>query len=207
MKRKFTHSHLGASEIISSLLLLVISIVGASILAVFINNFFDAGLFSETDLNNPQNLFLIGYDTRDGTDLYGIPEIDNTCNSVIGSKCDTALLDGGSEYVVITIQNRGVSKVHINNIFINEFQHSWDSQTNSQALSKAKPSSGKFSILSSLTTRTQVSPDIESGKVGYVIVKLGSDMGSLENKKLVNIRVDEKGLDSQVFVIRIGMAT
>ncbi|MFM7795163.1 MAG: hypothetical protein ACKO7N_00165, partial [Candidatus Nitrosotenuis sp.] len=68
-------------------------------------------------------------------------------------------------------------------------------------------SSGKFSILSSLTTRTQVSPDIESGKVGYVIVKLGSDMGSLENKKLVNNRVDEKGLDSQEFVIRIGMAT
>ena len=70
-----------------------------------------------------------------------------------------------------------------------------------------RPSSGKFSLFSSLTLRTQAAPDIPSGKIGYVVLKLNSALGSLENKKLVNLRVDEKGLDSQEFVIRIGMAT
>ena len=207
MKIRYLRSQRAVSEVISTILLLVISIFGASVLAIFVNDFFDAGIFSQTNFNNPQNLFLAGYDTRDGSNLYGIAEIDNACNLVANNRCDSAILDGGSEYVVLAIENKGVSQVHINNIFINEIQHTWDSQTNGKTTVQERPSSGKFSLFLSLNSRTQVAPDIPSGKIGYVVLKLNSALESLENKKLVHLRVDERGLDSQEFVIRIGIAT
>ena len=151
-------------------------------------------MFSQTDLNNPQNLFLVGYDSRDGSDLFGMSEIDNSCGSTSPTlACALVSLDGGTDYLVLAIQNRGVSSVHINNIFVNEIQHSWKSTTLNQRTSASLPSQSTFSMVSSLTTKLQVAPDISSGKTGYVIVKLSTELGSLWNKKLVNIRVDEKG--------------
>ena len=130
-----------------------------------------------------------------------------TCNLIANNQCHTAAIDGGSQYVVRAIENKGLSPVHINNIFINEYQHTWDAQTNGKTTNQQKPSSGKFSLFSSLISRAQVAPDISSGKIGYVLVKLNSDLGSLENKKLVKLRIDERGIDSQEFIIRIGTAT
>ena len=205
MKKHFHHKSFAVSEVISTLLLLAISVIGASILAIFINNFFDAGLFSQTDLNNPQNLFLVGYDTRDGNNLFGIGAIDNNCSLV--TTCTDISLNGGSEYIVVAIENRGNTSVHIKNIFINEIKHSWDSQTNLKNIDLLQPSSGKFSSIASLSELVQRSPDIQSGKIGYIVVKLDSDVGMLEDKSLVNLRVDEKGIDSQKFIIRIGAAT
>jgi len=67
------------------------------------------------------------------------------------------------------------------------------------------PSAGKFSMIKSLTSPTQIAPDIQAGKIGYLIIKLDSGL-KFENLQLVNMRIDEKGIDSQRFIIRIGMA-
>lgn len=206
MDKKFLDKHFAISEVISTLLLLVISIIGASILAIFINNFFDAGLFSHTDINNPQNLFLIGYDTRDGKELFGIAAVNNDCSFT--TICHNIYLRGGEEYIVLAIENRGTSSVQINNVFINEIPHSWDSETNQKTIGQTTtPIAGKFSVIANLQNNLQITPEIPSGKVGYFVVKLNTALGILENKKLVNLRVDEKGIDSQKFVIRIGVAT
>ncbi len=202
MMTRINNTHHAVSEVISTLLLLIISIFGATILAIFINNFFDAGIFSQTNLNNPQNLFLIGYDARDGSNLFGISSIDNSCGT--GTSCTLINLDGGSEFIVLALENRGVSDIHINNVFLDEFQHSWDSSTIDHNLDTL-PSAGKFSMIKSLTSPTQIAPDIQAGKIGYLIIKLDSGL-KFENLQLVNMRIDEKGIDSQRFIIRIGMA-
>jgi hypothetical protein len=187
------------SEVISTLLLLMISVFGASVLAIFVNNFFDAGVFSQADLQRPQNLFLVGYDARDNSDLLGFTEIDNVFTS-------PGILVKGQDHIILQIQNKGLESVHIYNVFIDGVQHTWDSATLDKSLQVRLPASGTFSMFLSSQSRIQTSTDIPSGKTAYVVITLSTSMTDLPIEKFVNVKIDEKGLDSENFVIRTGQS-
>ncbi len=69
----------GASEIISTMMLMGITIVGAVILTYFVNDaFINGNLASASSLNSSsENIFLLAYDTRDSSSLLTLLDVDN----------------------------------------------------------------------------------------------------------------------------------
>jgi flagellin-like protein len=69
----------GASEIISTMMLMGITIVGAVILTYFVNDaFINGNLASASSLNSSsENISLLAYDTRDSYSLLTLLNVDN----------------------------------------------------------------------------------------------------------------------------------
>ena len=152
------------SDIIAVLLLLGITVAGA----VLVSTFFQGSNLLRFDSSNSgtqtSGLKLTGYDTRDTTDLSGISSVDNTLGGGLTS----------GEFIVLNVDNKGITKVGLQAVQINGIDHSWD-LTTTGALNPGTIPDGEFSIISASGT-TRIPNGIERNEEVRLVIKLDPDI-------------------------------
>jgi hypothetical protein len=192
MNKLKTKRH-GVSVVISSLLILAITIVGAVIISNMISGSQISSISQTSRAEVASNsLFVTAYDTRDGPTLSSIASLNNefddvlctdTCNSL---SRDDIPANGGTDFIVLQLRNKNIYQISINNIQVNSVTHIWDSQTSGVVFNAGfddtngkYPLAGKFSILpiSNLVSLEQQSnQSIESGDEVRIVIKLSDKM-------------------------------
>jgi len=133
------------SEIITTMLLLLVTIIGALMVSSFFTGTDITGAgsgisFTSITRTAAASIKITGYDTRDSIDLSGISVLDNSllvvpsdrklctdsCGGTSGGPANN-LPPTGTEFIVLTITNAGSNSVILTNVFINDIGHSWDS--------------------------------------------------------------------------------
>jgi len=183
----------GVSVVISTLLVLAITIVGA----MSVSNLMSNSLLTTVN-DTPKNIImansmlLVGYDTRDGLTLSDItsPALNNKPSDSMLCTASCAGLplalpsDGGTDFIVLQIWNKNAIDITIRNIQVNGVVHTWDLQTRNQNLDgtgvhPAFPEEGKFSIIhhSNAGILIQNGTDTMTGDIEKrIIIKLSSDV-------------------------------
>lgn len=214
----------GVAEVISTLLLVAITVVGAVILTTFIDESFVAGSLSVTSGTDTtiKTIRLLAYDTRNGDELmdvlYGL---DNT-NTVIANKLcrascagDTTPDSGGSNFMIIQIENRGINPISLNDVILDGVVHPWDTDTGSVPLNfgaadssgGAYPTNGQFSILSvDPTILEQEDRLVEGGQSVNLLVKLDTTNPDIELSKTMRVQVNIGASSLSDFLIETGDA-
>ena len=209
------------------MLLMAVTVTGASTLTFFMNDAFVSGnLSSVTTLESSSlNLLLLAYDTRDSSTLLTIADVDNE-NSVNSFLCGTACStnvnqipeSGGTEFIVIQLQNNGIESIFLQNVMVNGVNHEWDSGTSGIQLDasvddligpdRSYPSDGMFSILpitsSPITQNENV--EISSGQIVNVLIKLGSQDSDIQINKGIQLMLNTGGIQPVEFLIESGNA-
>jgi flagellin-like protein len=145
------------AEVISSLLLVAITVVGAVILTTFLDEaFISGGLAASGSDSTIKTLKLIKYDSRDGGNLMGLTDLNNTSiaypkdNYLCRESCpfpNTSPDAGGTAFLVIQIENQSVNPIFLHNVWLGNTTHSWDLATGGVPLDAlGYPGDGKFSI-------------------------------------------------------------
>ena len=132
----------GVSVVISTLLVLAITIVGA----MSISNLMSTSLLTTVnqtpkDIIMANSMLLVGYDTRDGQTLSDITTLNNAspsdgmlCTASCAGPPTTLPSAGGTEFIVLQLWNKNAIEVPIRNIQVNGVMHTWDLQTRFQNL-------------------------------------------------------------------------
>ena len=126
--------HRGVSEVISTILILAITMVGAVFVASIVQNSMlstvdQTGTHSEVVANSVR---LMAYDTRDSSDLSGISNLDNEfsqslCTESCSGFANNVPIGGnpGTDFIVLQIQNTNLSPIYVGKIYINGIEHNW----------------------------------------------------------------------------------
>ena len=215
------------AEVISSLLLVVITVVGAVILTTFLDETFVAGSSSlaGSDIST-RSLQLLKYDTRDSVNLLLIGNLDNNFgddillgDGLIAGNEDKIPEDGGTEFLVMQIENRGINSVFLEDVSLNGVKHDWDSDTADRILDAdgtdftgLYPKDGKFSI--SLIPpdplndpyNQKLSAEIEEGQTVNLVVKLGTDVTDIDLNKSIRVLLNIGTVSPVEFIIESGDA-
>lgn len=196
----------GVSEIIATLLLVAVTVVGGVLAMTLVGTITDeAGAFG--NIKAKQELKLIGYDSRDNEDLTSIANLDNKKDTPTPRLCTTSCSassnltprNGGTDFIVIYLHNVGLEDLFLENVIVSTSNavHSWDGDTAGQTLAATTtddltapysyPRSGKYSIIDedgtgSLQQRSDTI--IKGGEVVRVVIKLSSSISS-------NIQIDD----------------
>ena len=206
------------SEIIGTMLLLVITVVGA----VMISNFLQDGFFQGVNQNpsgveaSSDSIQLTGFDTRDAEDLINIDDLHNEFNQILcakgnDAKCtmsgtadDIPGVIGGTEFIALQLRNMNTGSVFLRNIQINNELHDWDEGTagielkavNNFGAGTKYPRAGFFSIIPSPdrpnSEKQFTSQEVQGNEEVRVIIKLSKDLS------------DIKMWDSMVIVVNFG---
>jgi len=222
----------GVAEVISSLLLVVITVVGAVILTSFLDESFVSGSLAVTSGTETsiKSIRLLAYDTRNGDDLMGSVDynLDNIitagppdvppsvlCRASCIGDPEKAPTDGGSDFMVIQIENRGINSIFFKNVILDGVGHVWYSDTVSVDLNTAAatsaggayPRDGTFSILSSDTTEIeQGDRGVEGGQTVNLLIKLDITNVDIELSKTMRVQVDIGASSLSDFLIETGDA-
>ena len=175
ISEKKKHSRLkkrrGVADIISTMLLMGLTVGGATTLTYFVNDGFISGNLSAASSldSSSRNVALLAYDTRDSSSLLKLADVDNDIDVIVdtlgnpilcGVTCTTPINaipeNGGTEFIVMQIRNNGIDTIFLEDISINDVVHSWDSSTSGVQLDASTtsgatgkyPIDGMFSILS-----------------------------------------------------------
>ena len=211
----------GVAEVISTLLLVVITVVGAVILTGFIDETFVSGSFSVASGTDStiKKIKLRAYDTRDGTSLMGY-DISNEHSinpKLCGQSCshNDIPANGGTEFLVIQIENQAVNSVFLKNLYLDGVNYDWDNGTagndldgtGSPVSGVTYPSDGTFSILSDDGDPAQLDSQIAGGSSVNLVVKLDAANSpdlDLSKTVLVKLNIGENSLAE--FLIETGDA-
>jgi len=209
------------TEIISTMMLMGVTISGATTLTYFVNDsFVNGNLDSVATSDSSKNIFLLAYDTRDSSSLLTLLDVDNDAtgflcrDTCIGSP-NSIPENGGTEFIVLQIQNNEIDSVFLEDIAVNNVIHSWDSSTADVQLDTTVPlvngkypADGMFSILpvGGIPITQNDSIEIQSGQTVNLLVKLGSDDSDILLNKGINVRLDVGGIHSIAFLLESGDA-
>jgi len=237
--RKFTPQKKRAvAEVISSLLLVVITVAGAILVASFLGESFissSMALVSGSDTTT-KSIQLIAFDTRDGSDLFGYPTLDNIVDPVAtpllldGFLCRDGVDSGcaplankspaafGTQYVVIQIQNRDINPIWLDNVILDNVSHTWDITTqgvqlngsvNPDAGTGDVPHDGMFSILPAddvLPAFQNMNNQITEGQTVNLVIKLDMDNPDIPLSKTIRVQLNIGANTLQEFLIESGGA-
>jgi len=231
--RKFTPQKKRAvAEVISSLLLVVITVAGAFLVASFLGESFvssSMALVTSTD-TTVKSIQLRAFDTRDGGDLMetsydldnGDPLLDPTdgylCRDGVLSGClpapNQSPANGGTAYVVIQIQNRGINPIFLEDVYLDNVGHVWDVTTSGNDInglldpgSGDVPRDGMFSILPADGTTTQSKDrQIPEGQTVNLVVKLDMVSPDIPLSKTIRVQLNIGTNTLQEFLIESGGA-
>jgi len=187
------------SEIIGTIMILGVTVAGA----VFISNAMQSftlpantAAASVTEVR-PESVSLIGYDTRDSTNLSDVTGLNNgflppnppLLLTVGATAVDKIPSQGGTEFIVLHLRNLSTNSIFLHNVLINNVGHSWDTDTATKVLDPTFPGTtngqfpadGKFSIIPMYNgtgpTITQVGTNEMVGdKEVRVIIKLSGNI-------------------------------
>lgn len=213
----------GITDIISTMLLMGITITGASTLTYFVNDSFISGnLSTASSLNTAtKSIQLLAYDTRDSTTLLQISNLNNNLDQKLcGSSCtgvglsDNIPVNGGSEFIVMKIKNNSINSVFLENIQLNNVIHDWDSQTSAFTLNTIQnlssggnyPQDGTFSILPNSSIIQSANDEIQSGEIVVLLIKLGPNDQDISLNKGIRILLNVGGMHPVEFLIESGNA-
>jgi flagellin-like protein len=215
----------GISDIIGTMMLMAVTVTGATALTYFMNDAFisgNLGTISTLD-SSSMNILLLAYDTRDSFSLLTLSEIDNEniVNSFLcGITCSVTPNiipeNGGTEFIVLQIRNNGIDSVFLEDVSINNVIHSWDSLTSGIQLDASQndlvggkyPADGMFSILPVTNSPIiqNANNQIPSGQTVNLLVKLGSDDSDILLNRGINILLDTGRIHPVEFLIESGDA-
>lgn len=214
----------GVAEVISTLLMVVITVVGAVILTGFIDESFVSGslaVTSGTDVTI-KKIKLTAYDTRNGNNLMSDDYLLNNTQNVVPEKlcrescaADTIPQNGGSNFIFIQIENRNVNPIFLKGVVLEKVVHSWDSETSGQDLDFGSltpaggvyPIDGSFSVLSSDTIdQVQKSNQIQGGETVNVLLKLDTANDDIELSKSMRVQLNIGESSLAEFLIETGDA-
>ena len=216
----------GVADIISTMLLMGITVTGASTLTYFVNDSFISGnLATASSLDTAsKSIQLLAYDTRDSTTLMQFANLDNkfeiTNSTLCGVSCTGVGLsnkipaNGGSEFVIIKIKNNSINSVFLENIQLNNVLHKWDTQTSGDTLNTVQnlssggnyPHDGTFSILPVSSTIQSIDNQIQSGKTVNLLVKLGPEDQDILLNKGIRVLLNIGSIHPVEFLIESGNA-
>jgi len=158
---RFKSRRRGVSVVISTLLVLAITIVGA----MSISNLLSTSVLTTVnqvpkDIVMANSVLLVGYDTRDQEKLSNIGDFENKfdnklCTVSCAGASPTALPKAnprGTEFIVLQLWNKNAVDIPIRNVQVNGIIHTWDIQTRNQLFDgegvyPAYPAAGMFSII------------------------------------------------------------
>jgi flagellin-like protein len=230
IRKPYPKKRRGVAEVISTLLLVAITVVGAVILTTFIDESFVSGsqaVVSGTD-TTIKTIKLVSYDTRNGENLMGSVDydLDNIFdtpdvppNVLCRESCDgvpnESPTTGGSDFMIISIENKSVNPIYVKDVILDGVGHTWDSDTVNVDLNTgapdstggAYPSDGQFSILSADTTiREQTDRQIESGATANLLIKLDTVNEDIQLSKTMRVQVNIGASSLADFLIETGDA-
>lgn len=224
MKIKSMKKRRCVSEVISTVLILAITMVGAVFVSTLIQNSILSGVDQTKHAEvTAQSIQLIGYDTRDSQELSLINSLNNkldqklctlSCSS-FKDNIPTGLAGEGTDFIVIQIRNSNINPIYIQNIWVNNIEHDWDSQTSGKLLDASiddftgkYPRSGKFSIIPDTNNEPliqQTSVKIENDQEFRIIIKLSDNFSNdIELWRPLKIRLNFGTPEPVEFIILSG---
>jgi hypothetical protein len=132
---------------------------------------------------------LIKYDSRDGAELMGIQDLNNT-NSTYQILCRASCASNpnanpnqfdATEFIVIQVENQSVNPIYLHDVWLGNVTHSWDNVvagkdlallTQFSSSANGFPSDGKFSILPIGSITQREDNQIQSGETVNLLIKL-----------------------------------
>jgi len=226
--RKFTpRKKRAVAEVISSLLLVAITVVGAVILTAFLDeSFISGGLAASGSDSTVKSIKLIKFDSRDGGNLLGLTGLNNTnpvtnpTDQILCRESCTPTTNprtGGTEFIVIQIENRSVNPINLHDVWLGNASHSWDSGTGGEILNPAGvstdgdfPGDGQFSIFpvgETIGTMEQNQDNqIESGQTVNLLIKLDNNNPDLQLSKTIRTQFNIGANQLSEFLIESGGA-
>jgi len=207
----------GVAEIIGTMMLMAITVVGATILSYFVNNSFEPGAGVGTnslDVATSQ-IKLRAYDARDSNSTTLIP-ISGILNKFDGKLCGKSCIsnpdelpsNNGTEFFVIQFTNNSAKSIFLDNLQLNSVVHKWDSQPagTGLALPGSYPHDGKFSILKTSTIDQLPTSEIKSGQTVNLLVKLSPAVPDIGYNKGMFILLNIGAPQPVEFLIESGAA-
>jgi len=216
----------GIADIISTMMLMGVTVTGATTLTYFMNDAFvsgNLGTISTLD-SSSMNLLLLAYDTRDSTSLLTLLNVDNEISGELcGASCNVAPTNSlpknlGTEFIVLQIKNNGIDPIYIHDVTIGNVVHKWDIETASITLdasvdylgntNRPYPADGTFSILPVGGTPIiqNDSNQIQNGQTVNILIKLSVADSDIELSKGINILFDVGATHTVDFFIESGDA-
>ena len=210
-----TKQRRAVSEIIVSLLLLAITVVGGLLVFGLVSsNDSISGLEGNIEEAGKRGtaVKVIGFDTRDGALLSSIPAFSNSTGDRV--------LTTGSDSIVVKIRNTSVGSLTIHGVSVNEIRHTWDSGTSGKTFAggtlSTHPGPGKFSLIVGTETGDQTGlvqfsgPKLLAGQDTRLIITLASTVSGTGNIKLtegIRIDIQASDFDPVRFIIPAGSAS
>ena len=223
--RKFTPQKKRAvAEVISSLLLVAITVVGAVILTTFLDDaFISGGLTASGSDITVKTIKLIKYDSRDGGNLLGLTGLNNTiptnqylCRINCATNFDKSPIFNGTEILVIQIENQSVNSIFLHDVWLGDVSHSWDSNTGDVPLDMGQsssfdgwyPADGKFSIFPEDVANPVQNKDneIQSGQRVNLLIKLDNVNQDIQLSKTIRAQFNIGANQLSEFLIESGGA-
>ena len=230
--RKFTlKKRKAGAEVIASILLVAITVVGAVILTTFLNeSFVSAGLAVSDSDSTIKSIKLIKYDSRDGGNLLGFQDLNNTspvdqilCRaSCVGNPNANPNSSNATEFLVIQIENRSVNPIFLHNVWLGNATHTWDLFSagadlqmgdTSSVTNGGFPGDGKFSIITADLSPSH--PDyklqrednqIQNGESVNLIIKLDASNPDIRLSKTIRAQFNIGDNQLSEFLIESGGA-
>jgi FlaG/FlaF family flagellin (archaellin) len=188
IRKSFPKKRRAGAEVIASLLLVAITVVGAVILTTFLDESFIAGGVAASGSDETiKTIKLLKYDSRDGGDLLTLSDLNNTSiapsdGSLCRVSCNSNQLpkDGGTDFLIIQIENQSLNPIFLDAILLDNVTHSWDGSTADvifePLITVNLPGDGKFSILPTDVdigiTKQNIDNQIPSGGEVNLLIKL-----------------------------------
>lgn len=181
----------GVSVVISTLLVLAITVVGA----LSISNLMSTSALTTVNqtpkaIIAANSVLLTAYDTRDGASLFNIPTFDNFSGDDVlcAATCsppDNAPSAGGTDFIVIQLWNKNTNPIHIKSLQVNGYLHIWDTTTRGKTLNVGGtpasgdfPKAGMFSIVPISGMVQQSNQLVEGDQEILLVIKLSSAIPS-----------------------------
>ncbi len=214
------------AEVISSLLLVAITVVGAVILTQFLDeSFISGGLAASGSDSTVKTIKLIAYDSRDGGNLMKFSNLNNTSptdQKLCRASCTNPngnpnISPFGSEFIVIQVRNQSVNPIFLHDVWLGNATHSWDPGTSNVDLKMNDPFSstnggfpgdGKFSILSTDTNDLiqNIDNQIQSGQTVNLLIKLDNTNPDIQLSKTIRAQFNIGANQLSEFLIESGGA-
>lgn len=212
----------GVTDIISTMMLMAVTVTGASTLTYFMNDAFLSGNLGTTSTLEASslNILLLAYDTRDSSSLLTLNDVDNKYDSVLcRSSCsgnpNNLPLNDGTEFIVFQIKNNNLNSIFLEKISINGIYYSWDIATSGVVLDTTVPltngkypADGMFSILpiSAGSIIQNENTQIQSGQTVNILVKLDSVDPDIQLNKGIRLLLNSGQIQPVEFLIESGGA-
>ncbi|GBC73052.1 hypothetical protein HRbin04_00448 [archaeon HR04] len=178
-------SRVGVSEIISTLIIVSLTVVGS----LFLYNYINEYVYVESLKVKHTNVMLIGYDSRDGSRIGGVQGIDNRMDGILCAKsCNPNSIPAqrGTEFIVLYIKNISPTSITINEIVVNGAMHRW---SNTIPLS-----GGSFTIINGNNiVQGNGRNDIPPFTTSTVLIKLSNNIEDIRLGSIIEIGIPLDG--------------